>query len=1079
MKKSKLLIFLLAAVSSVSLISAATLTACTPADNNNDGNDNTQIDGDDEHEHNWSSEWSYDEDNHWKECEDDGCTQITESAAHTYGEWTVTKQPTETEEGSRERACTVCGHKQTETLDKIVYENVTTTIDYNAFLTAAGGSGVKLAEDVTIGKFTVGEGAYFENTRNEFENGLCVNNQQKKITFTVSGRTNSVSFAFKNGSGSSTMTLYKEDGTVVKAWETITDSDVHPMSYGTGDGESLPAGTYYLQSVGSARLGSLAITEELQQSDVTGISVSASATKFLAGREFSSAGLSVTLNYQNGREDAVTSGYEVDDSAVDMTKAGTYTVTVSYEHDGTTYSDTYDVKVFETDHLELSDYSLNSSRVTLPVQKLFNKGDTFNYNNLAVQAIAKCGNEEETFVLQSDEYTASSADTSTTGAKTITVTETNSKKTANYGVYVVDLATADKTQVKVDAAGTVGVAEGVLTVNTINDAIQAFKLMQSGDNVIKTITVAAGTYNEKVEIDIPNVRLIGSGTTAKDTTIVFDALNGLTDPSGTTTYSTDGSATVSIRESAEGFYAENITFKNYYNTNALYEESKLIAGSGTQAVAALVQADKAYFKNCFFTSYHDTLYAMTGRQVYENCEIEGRTDYIFGYNATAYFKNCKINTIGAADKKNGGYIVATKGLKEGAGVDAVKYGYIFDGCTLGTTGEVITSAEYAAADEAGTLAGTEIVEGTVSLARGWDTAMTVAFINCDISSAYSLEAYGEKTMVDGVASKDDKNDRYTKMNAAPVASQLFEYGNTGAGALTQDMIDTAVDGVIADLCTVMTEAQATEYTTLATIFGAANGKLTYADSWNGQPVQIATITINSGTSVETLTSYVGCTIVESELNAVADDVVPDGYSLEGYATTEGGTAIDLETYILTGDTNLYLVLKEIVAGTATPETYIVDSKLTVGDTVAENENISDTTNLTVTSLLALTNTVLKSNQPTFGLATAMVNGLVSSNINSGATADVLTITAKVDMTLTLYLCVADSSFGSNRAGAVITYKIGDETVATVTQEARKDSPAQVIELKAGDVLTVNINNLHGSGARLWFFGYDVAVPQAE
>ena len=912
MKKSKLLIFLLAAVSSVSLISAATLTACTPADNNNDGNDNTQIGSDDEHEHSWSSEWSYDEDNHWKECEDDDCTQITESAAHTYGEWTVTKEPTETENGSRERACSVCGYKQTETLDKIVYEKITTTIDYNAFLTAAGGSGVKLAEDVTVGKFTVGEGAYFENTRNEFENGLCVNNQQKKITFTVSGRTNSVSFAFKNGSGSSTMTLYKEDGTVVKAWETITDSDVHPMSYGTGDGESLPAGTYYLQSVGSARLGSLAITEELQQSDVTGISVSASATKFLAGREFSSAGLSVTLNYQNGREDAVTSGYVVDDSKVDMTKAGTYTVTVSYEHDGTTYSDTYDVKVFETDHLELSDYSLNSSRVTLPVQKLFNKGDTFNYNNLAVQAIAKCGNEEETFVLQSDEYTVSSADKSATGVKTITVTETNSKKTANYGVYVVDLATADKTQVKVDAAGTVGVAEGVLTVNTINDAIQAFKLMQSGDNVIKTITVAAGTYNEKVEIDIPNVRLIGSGTTAKDTTIVFDALNGLTDPSGTTTYSTDGSATVSIRESAEGFYAENITFKNYYNTNALYEESKLIAGSGTQAVAALVQADKAYFKNCFFTSYHDTLYAMTGRQVYENCEIEGRTDYIFGYNATAYFKNCKINTIGAADKKNGGYIVATKGLKEGAGVDAVKYGYIFDGCTLGTTGEVITSAEYAAADEAGTLKGTEIVEGTVSLARGWDTAMTVAFINCDISSAYSLEAYGEKTMVDGVESKDDKNDRYTKMNAAPVASQLFEYNNKGAGALTQDMIDTAVDGVIADLCTVMTEAQATEYTTLTTIFAAENGKLTYADSWNGQPVEIATITIKlaDGTTAGTVYEYVGGVVTEAVLEGAVADVVPEGMEVDKFTTdAAGATAYDFAT-VIADDATIYVHYKE-------------------------------------------------------------------------------------------------------------------------------------------------------------------------
>ena len=1060
MKKSKLLIFLLAAVSSVSLISAATLTACTPADNNNDGNDNTQIDGDDEHEHNWSSEWSYDEDNHWKECEDDGCTQITESAAHTYGEWTVTKQPTETEEGSRERACTVCGHKQTETLDKIVYENVTTTIDYNAFLTAAGGSGVKLTEDVTVGKFTVGEGAYFENTRNEFENGLCVNNQQKKITFTVSGRTNSVSFAFKNGSGSSTMTLYKEDGTVVKAWDTITDSDVHQMSYGTGDGESLPAGTYYLQSVGSARLGSLAITEELQQSDVTGISVSASATKFLAGREFSSAGLSVTLNYQNGREDAVTSGYEVDDSAVDMTKAGTYTVTVSYEHDGTTYSDTYDVKVFETDHLELSDYSLNSSRVTLPVQKLFNKGDTFNYNNLAVQAIAKCGNEEETFVLQSDEYTVSSAYTSTTGAKTITVTETNSKKTANYGVYVVDLATADKTQVKVDAAGTVGVAEGVLTVNTINDAIQAFKLMQSGDNVIKTISVAAGTYNEKVEIDIPNVRLIGSGTTAKDTTIVFDALNGLTDPSGTTTYSTDGSATVSIRESAEGFYAENITFKNYYNTNALYEESKLIAGSGTQAVAALVQADKAYFKNCFFTSYHDTLYAMTGRQVYENCEIEGRTDYIFGYNATAYFKNCKINTIGAADKKNGGYIVATKGLKEGAGVDAVKYGYIFDGCTLGTTGEVITSAEYAAADEAGTLAGTEIVEGTVSLARGWDTAMTVAFINCDISSAYSLEAYGEKTMVDGVASKDDKNDRYTKMNAAPVASQLFEYNNKGAGALTQDMIDTAVDGVIADLCTVMTEAQATEYTTLTTIFAAENGKLIYADSWNGQPVQIATITIKlaDGTTAGTVYEYVGGVVTEAVLKGAVADAVPEGMEVDKFTTDAAGTtAYDYAT-VIADDATIYVHYKEAAAtsevlrltydfSTATgSETVTSFAEFFNGDTYITNEGTLGTSD---------TNLRFASKHLKFS-SNAGVIVLTIPNLKAG---DIITLNI-----------IGKSGSGGNPAGLQVTptNATGEVTAVEFAADADyPDTPSQItLEVTADGQVVLKIARSTGKTAQL-------------
>ena len=33
-------------------------------------------------------------------------------AAHTYGDWTVTKEATATEKGSKERTCSVCGYKE-------------------------------------------------------------------------------------------------------------------------------------------------------------------------------------------------------------------------------------------------------------------------------------------------------------------------------------------------------------------------------------------------------------------------------------------------------------------------------------------------------------------------------------------------------------------------------------------------------------------------------------------------------------------------------------------------------------------------------------------------------------------------------------------------------------------------------------------------------------------------------------------------------------------------------------------------------------------------------------------------------
>ncbi len=35
---------------------------------------------------------------------------------HTYGEWKITKEPTTTETGSRERTCSICKYTQKETI---------------------------------------------------------------------------------------------------------------------------------------------------------------------------------------------------------------------------------------------------------------------------------------------------------------------------------------------------------------------------------------------------------------------------------------------------------------------------------------------------------------------------------------------------------------------------------------------------------------------------------------------------------------------------------------------------------------------------------------------------------------------------------------------------------------------------------------------------------------------------------------------------------------------------------------------------------------------------------------------------
>lgn len=63
----------------------------------------------DSHNHNYSTEWKYNETNHWHECEDGNKADIT---AHNF-KWIVDRKATATEKGSKYEECTVCGYKKT------------------------------------------------------------------------------------------------------------------------------------------------------------------------------------------------------------------------------------------------------------------------------------------------------------------------------------------------------------------------------------------------------------------------------------------------------------------------------------------------------------------------------------------------------------------------------------------------------------------------------------------------------------------------------------------------------------------------------------------------------------------------------------------------------------------------------------------------------------------------------------------------------------------------------------------------------------------------------------------------------
>ncbi len=64
-----------------------------------------------EHAHNYAN-WKYDETWHWRECLKDG--EKNEITEHTYGDWKITIAPTCTQNGLRERVCTICGRKAEE-----------------------------------------------------------------------------------------------------------------------------------------------------------------------------------------------------------------------------------------------------------------------------------------------------------------------------------------------------------------------------------------------------------------------------------------------------------------------------------------------------------------------------------------------------------------------------------------------------------------------------------------------------------------------------------------------------------------------------------------------------------------------------------------------------------------------------------------------------------------------------------------------------------------------------------------------------------------------------------------------------
>ncbi|MDO4301203.1 MAG: pectinesterase family protein [Clostridia bacterium] len=367
------------------------------------------------------------------------------------------------------------------------------------------------------------------------------------------------------------------------------------------------------------------------------------------------------------------------------------------------------------------------------------------------------------------------------------------------GVMPVFAATATKTQTI-----TVGKNEEC-DYKSIQEAVNSIKDMPT-EKYRAVIRINPGTYNEEVSIDKPYISLVNTSKD-KDVIITYDKANGHSDVSKN--FGTDKTATVTVKESAAGFKAENITFVNSYNI----DEPDNDVRKQVQAVALETLADKVVLEGCKLIGRQDTLYlkgASKGQQVegssnsarvyLNNCYIEGTVDFIFG-DATAYFNNCNLHMV---YYKNGGHFTAPN-------TTLYNIGYVFNNCKL------TVDKEY-----------TRDMADKIDLGRPWQCdgaypnyGSNAVFINCtmpEIMNEAGFSLWDEGTVINKV--------------------RFFEYGSKQSNGRAMDLSKRA------DFVKILTEEQAKGYTAYNVLKGNDN----WNPSGNNGVASSCDVTLNSYTT---------------------------------------------------------------------------------------------------------------------------------------------------------------------------------------------------------------------------------------
>lgn len=234
--------------------------------------------------------------------------------------------------------------------------------------------------------------------------------------------------------------------------------------------------------------------------------------------------------------------------------------------------------------------------------------------------------------------------------------------------------------------------DGSGNYKTVQEALDAVK-QNNKKNI--SIYIKNGLYKEKLHLDSTKNHVTLIGEDKYQTILTFDDHPGKTASDGK---SINTRSSYSFLVLGDDFKAENITFRN---------NAGFTAG---QAVALEVDGDRAILTNCRIIGNQDILFLNSEKshQYYQNCYIEGTTDFIFG-SATVWFEQCHIHS-----KKNS-HITAASTPQNHA------FGFVFDDCVL-TGDSSIHSA---------------------SLGRPWRPYADVIYMHCFIGQQIRAEGWSK------------------------------------------------------------------------------------------------------------------------------------------------------------------------------------------------------------------------------------------------------------------------------------------------------------------------------------------------